>query len=138
MKVVVDTCILKLATFPSADNAAALIYELVRARLIELWASPAMLDEYDDVLGDRPDFLAEVAELCHFCHPITELGVIRHEPDNRFLECALAAGAAYLITVNTARGDFECRSYDSVRIVTPGEFLRLEEVQPLLDRLTAD
>ena len=61
MRVVLDTCILKLATFPRENNASALILELARAGLIEAWASPAMVEEYADVLGDRPDFIAEIA-----------------------------------------------------------------------------
>ena len=36
------------------------------------------------------------------CYPLTELSVIRHEPDNRFLEYALAADAEFIVTVNTA------------------------------------
>jgi len=39
---------------------------------------------------------------------------IKHEPDNRFLECALACRADYLITVNTARGHFDRGSYGNV------------------------
>jgi hypothetical protein len=35
------------------------------------------------------------------CYPLTELSVIRHEPDNRFLECSLAADAEFIVTVNT-------------------------------------
>jgi hypothetical protein len=35
LRVVLDTCILKLATFPADNNAAALIYELARAGLID-------------------------------------------------------------------------------------------------------
>jgi predicted nucleic acid-binding protein len=122
---------------PSGDNAAALVFELVRSRFVEMWASPAMLDEYADVLGDRPDFVAEIIEACHVCHPLVELSVIRHEPDNRFLECALASDAEYLVTVNTARGHFDRDSYNSVRVVTPGEFLSLAEVRSLLDKLAA-
>lgn len=66
-----------------------------------------MLEEYADVLSDHPDFIAEITECCRLCHPLTELRVIRHEPDNRFLECALAASADLIVTVNTARGHFE-------------------------------
>ncbi|PYR14358.1 MAG: hypothetical protein DMG00_03830 [Acidobacteria bacterium] len=51
LRVVLDTCILKLATFPAENNASALIYELASAGLIEAWASPAMLEEYADVLA---------------------------------------------------------------------------------------
>ena len=48
MRVVLDTCILKLATFPADNNASALIYELAGAGLIEAWVSPAILEEYAD------------------------------------------------------------------------------------------
>ncbi|MBI5686211.1 MAG: PIN domain-containing protein [Verrucomicrobia bacterium] len=136
MRAVLDTCILKLATLPSKDNAAALVFELARSGLVEMWASPAILDEYADVLGDRPDFVAEIVEACQVCHPLMELSVIRHEPDNRFLECALASGAEYLVTVNTARGHFDRDHYNEVRVVTPGGFLAITEVRRLLDKLT--
>ena len=135
MRVVLDTCILKLATLPTPTNAAALIYELALSGLIEVWASPAMFDEYADVLSDRPELVAEFAGCSQLCHPITELQVIRHEPDNRFLECAFAVEADFLITVNTARGHFDRKAYQQVRVATPGEFLKLAEVRPLLARL---
>jgi len=124
-----------LATLPSKDNAAALVFELARSGLVEMWASPAILDEYADVLGDHPDFVAEIVEACQVCHPLMELSVIRHEPDNRFLECALASGAEYLVTVNTARGHFDRDHYNDVRVVTPGGFLVVAEVRRLLDKL---
>ena len=58
MRVVLDTCILKLASFPAENNASALIFELACACLIEAWASPATLEEYADVLGARARRLA--------------------------------------------------------------------------------
>jgi hypothetical protein len=54
LRVVLHTCILKLATFPGGNNVSALIFEHARAGLIEAWDSPAVLEEYADVLGDRP------------------------------------------------------------------------------------
>ena len=45
-------------------------------------------------------FVAEIVESFPVCYPLTELSVIRHEPDNRFLECALAASAEFIVTVN--------------------------------------
>lgn len=74
-------------------------------------------------------------EICRLCHPLTELLVIRHEPDNRFLECALASNAEFIITVNTARGHFDQRKYQDVNVATPGEFLALPAVKPLLRKL---
>ena len=134
LRVILDTCILKLATFPGENNASALIFELTRGRLIEAWVSP-VLEEYADVLGDRPDFVAEIVEACQMCHPLTELRVIRHEPDNRFLECAFATSADFIITVNTARGHLDQKKYQFVSVVTPGEFLKLPIVAPLLRKL---
>jgi predicted nucleic acid-binding protein len=69
------------------------------------------------------------------CHPLTELNVIRHEPDNRFLECALAASAEFIVTVNTAPGHFDRKQYQTVAVVRPGEFLNLAAVGRLVERL---
>ena len=138
MKVVLDTCILKLATFPRENNASALIYELARAGLIEAWVSPAILEEYADVLGDQPEFVAEIVDSCRECQPLTELNVIRHEPDNRFLECALAVSADFIVTVNTAPGHLDRKQYQSVGVLRPGEFLNLPEVGPLVKKLIRD
>ena len=135
LKLVLDTCILKLATLPGENNASALIFELARIGLVESWASPAILEEYAAVLGDEPDFVAEIVECCRVCHPLTELRIIRHEPDNRFLECALVASADFIITVNTASGHFDRKKYQSVSVVSPGEFLNLPEVARLVRKL---
>ena len=77
MRVVLDTCILKLATFPADNNASALISELARAGLIEAWVSPAILEAYADVLGDHPEFVAEIVDNFPLSYPLTELSVIR-------------------------------------------------------------
>ena len=87
------------------------------------------------MLSDDPEFVAEIVESCRVCYPLTELRVIRHEPDNRFLECAFAADADYIITVNTARGHFDQKQYQAVRVVTPGEFLNLDSVSRLVRRI---
>jgi predicted nucleic acid-binding protein len=136
LRVVLDTCILKLATFPADNNASALIYELARAGLIEAWVSPAILEEYADVLGDHPELVAEIVESFPVCYPLTELSVIRHEPDNRFLECALAADAEFIVTVNTAPGHFDRKQYQAVSVARPSEFLNVPEVGRLVRKLT--
>ena len=135
MRVVLDTCILKLATFPAENNASALIYELACAGLIEAWVSPAILEEYADVLGDHPEFVAEIVESFSVCYPLTELSVIRHEPDNRFLECAFAADVEFIVTVNTAPGHFDRKHYQTVSVARPGEFLNVPEVGRLVKKV---
>jgi predicted nucleic acid-binding protein len=135
LRVVLDTCILKLATFPGENNASALIFELAHAGLIEAWVSPAILEEYADVLGDHPEFVAEIVERFPVCYPLTDLRVIRHEPDNRFLECALAVSAEFIVTVNTAPGHFDRKQYQTTGVMRPGEFLNLPEVGRLVKKL---
>ena len=59
--------------------------------------------DHDDYDG-HPEFVAEIVESFPVCYPLTELSVIRHEPDNRFLECALAANAEFIVTVKQRLG----------------------------------
>ena len=129
---VLDTCVLKLATLPGETNYAALIVEMVLAGRLHATASPAMLEEYGHVLSGADEFLTALTTKLELCFPLTTLRVIRHSPDNRFLECALAAGADWLLTVNTAPGQFDRAAYGQTRVTTPGRFLRLPEVQALL------
>jgi predicted nucleic acid-binding protein len=79
--------------------------------------------------------LALVQDRFHVCYPLVELDCVKHEPDNRFVECALAIDADYLVTVNTARGHFDQPAYGRSRVVTPGTFVNLPAVQPMLRKL---
>jgi predicted nucleic acid-binding protein len=119
---------LKLATLPSRHNPAALIFRLAIARKFDCWISPPILEEYSDVLAADPEVLADVHEHFEICYPLTTLDCISHEPDNRFIECALAVGADYLVTVNVARGHFDQPRYGTTRVITPGVFINLPKV----------
>lgn len=132
MKAVLDTCILKLASLPNPDSPSALIVKLCWEGLLECWASPAMLEEYSVVLADEPELLALAQDRFRVCYSLVTLDCIKHEPDNRFVECALAIDADYLVTVNIGRGHFDKPAYGRTRIVTPGAFLNLPDVQRLL------
>lgn len=79
--------------------------------------SKAVLDELLSVLARKFDhdrealarvavFLSEAAE---FVEPTERLAVLADEPDNRILECALAAGAQLVVTGDRAmlaQGDY--------------------------------
>ena len=134
MKVVLDTCVLKLATLPNPVNPAALLVELFFAGDLQAWASPAMIEEYQEVLSSHPEVLQRILSRLELCYPLTELDVIRHKPDNRFLECALAVPVNFIVTVNTARGHFDQPDYQGVRVVTPGVFVNLPAIQRLLQK----
>src|SRR5262245_38123545 len=72
---------------PGREQRVALIYELARAGLIEAWVSSAILEEYADLLGDHPKFVAEIVESFPGCYPLTELSLKR--AGQPFPECAL-------------------------------------------------
>jgi putative PIN family toxin of toxin-antitoxin system len=56
--------------------------------------------------------------------PSVELTVIEKDPsDNRYLECALAAGASYIVTGDDHLLDLE--EYRGITILNPAEFLTL-------------
>ena len=93
-----------------------------------------MIEEYQEVLAEHPELLQRVVSAVELCYPLTELDVIRHKPDNRFLECALAVPADFIVTVNTARGHFDRLDYQGVRVATPGGFLKLPAVQKLVQK----
>jgi predicted nucleic acid-binding protein len=103
--------------------------------VLHAYVTPDVLGEYQRVLGDCPLLLEEIQKHFHLCLPLFTATAIKHEPDNRLLECGLACRANYLITVNTARGHFDRKSYGNVRVATPGEFVQLVEVQMLLRRV---
>lgn len=94
-----------------------------------------MLEEYAEVLADEPEFLAELTGRVRLVYPLAVLDVIRHEPDNRFVECALALPADFIITVNTARGHFDRKAYDRVRVATPGAWVNLPEARSLIAQI---
>ena len=93
-----------------------------------------MIEEYQEVLSNQPELLQRTLFHLELCYPLTELDVIRHAPDNRFLECALAVPVDFIITVNTARGHFDRAEYQGVKVLTPGVFVNLPAVQKLVQK----
>ncbi len=64
--------------------------------------------------------LSRIRTASRLVHPSTTLNISTHESDNRFYECAEAAGADYIITGNTA--DFP-KDHGPTKIITPRSFL---------------
>ena len=128
MKVVFDTNILVSAlVFPGGRGEAAL------RRIIEeqdqLVVSKPILDELLGILARKfsrdAEELAHVAvflsDLATFVKPRRRLHVVKDEPDNRILECALAGRAAAIVTGDRAL--LALREYDGVRIISLRDYL---------------
>jgi hypothetical protein len=119
---------LTLATFPAEKNASPLVYELAHAGLIEAWVSPAIPKSARTSSATIQNSPPKSSRASQCAIRLTERSVIRHEPDNQFLECALAADAEFIVTVNAASGHFYRKQYQAVTVARPGEFLTVPDV----------
>jgi len=131
VKVVYDTNVVVSAALKPGSLPAALV-ALAMARKVRLVLSRALLDEYTDVLT-RPKFALDPAAVAVFLRdlrkaatsvrPSRRVARAPDESDNRFLECAAAARADYLVTGNKRHFPFpECAG---TKIVSPAEFAHL-------------
>lgn len=97
-----------------------------------LLATEATMAELDRVLtydrlpftdDDREAFLSILSRELEFVIPEEDIEIVNRDPDdNRFLECALAGDARYIVS-----GDdhlLDLGSFQGIEIVTPGEFLQ--------------
>jgi putative PIN family toxin of toxin-antitoxin system len=108
-RIVIDTNVLISAAL-KPSGLEAQVFVLVAYRAVELCLSAETLAEYGEVLA-RPKFAGLDAErVSELLDLITEEAVMVtpaqrvaasiDESDNRFLECAVAARADYLVTGN--------------------------------------
>ena len=108
MRVVLDTNILISACWTPGGLEAQLISMVSQGELVA-FVSTAVLAEYREVLF-RPKFTALRVSADDLLRMLSTqalvittagtLSIASDEDDNRFLECAVAAGAQYLITGN--------------------------------------
>ncbi len=128
MKVVFDTNILVSAlVFPGGRGEAAL------RRIVEeqdqIVISKPILDELLGILGRK--FARDAEELAHAAVFLSELGttvkprqrlrVVKDDPDNRILECAIAGRADAIVTGDKAL--LALREYQGVRILSLRDYL---------------
>jgi putative PIN family toxin of toxin-antitoxin system len=93
----------------NSDGYERHVLDLGLARKLEMVASESILDEYEKVLK-RPKFAIQpelvkrslriVRAASRIVSPARELSVTRDPADNRFIECADAGKAHYLVTGN--------------------------------------
>jgi len=113
-----------------SEGAEAAALDLATQHLAQLCISEPILREYVEVLN-RPRLRldpAGVKWVLEFINreglvviPIVLLAACPDEPDNRFLECADAASAGYLVTGNKRHFP---EYWKSTRIMNAREFLR--------------
>jgi putative PIN family toxin of toxin-antitoxin system len=127
-RVVFDTNIYISAFITPGGRGETALLQAIGGR-IELFTSVPILTElagklrkkfhWDD--GHITAAIRHVAAVATVIRPVERLAVLADEPDNRILECALAAKAALIVT-----GDHHLLalgSYQNVRVITLAELL---------------
>ena len=108
------------------------VFLLAKEGAIELFVSTAIIAEVATKLADKfhwhsfdiTDFIREIGEAAKIVRPQKRLKVIESdESDNRVLECALTAGAQYIIT-GDRRHLLSMKQYQGIEIVSAAMFLK--------------
>ncbi|MDQ2803801.1 MAG: putative toxin-antitoxin system toxin component, PIN family [Pseudomonadota bacterium] len=129
IRAVIDTNVL-VSGLLSPNGNAALVLLAVQQGLVHPCFSDAILDEYTAVLG-RPRFGFSPEEIDalllmfrtkgEFFQPDASPIRSPDPADTKFIHCALAANADYLVTGN--KRDFPDASYGSTRVVNVAELI---------------
>lgn len=128
MRVVFDTNVLVAAlVFPGGQCDAAL--QRIVMQVDELILSRPILDELLDVLGRK--FARDAEELAHVAVFMTEIStivapkgrlrVVKDDPDNRVLECAVAGRAEAIVTGDKAL--LALKQFRNVRLLPLNAYL---------------
>jgi uncharacterized protein len=132
MKVVIDTNVIVSAVLRGRNPEKAVLYVVDRPEIFDWVASPAILAEYKQVLS-RSKFKAIDSVRAYWLNLIDETVKIidvnisvdfpRDPKDAKFLECAIAANADYLITGDR---DFdEVYDLQNTQVVSAVRFLEI-------------
>jgi len=128
LRLVIDTNIVISAAL-KPDGLQRTILLLAITRPARLYVSPAILAEYREVLsrrelhirkGLRHQLLRLIRSHSHSVSPVRTLQVAIDSDDDKFLECADAAGADYLITGNQRHFP---KFWKKTKVITPREFV---------------
>ena len=138
IRVVIDTNILVSSLLASGSPKAVL--NLAYNQVFAWCVSDAVLKEYETVLAyprlnidqsDRRRTMTEIRKISQIVRPTIELEEASDETDNRFLECAQAAKANYLVTGNLRHFP---KVWKYTKVVSPKDFLRLWQFQKPPDK----
>ncbi len=133
MKVVIDTNVFISSLLNPAGSPRKVI-DLWRHERITLCLSKDILTEYFAVLGrmgmaDEPEG-AELVQLfetrCNqvFVPSPPAIAVVKEDPaDDRFISCAVAAGARYIVSGD--RHLVNLKAFKGIRVLPPTEFVKL-------------
>jgi len=130
LRLVVDTNIVVSAAL-KPDGLQRTVFLLAITRPARLYVSQGILAEYRDVLsrpeleirkGLRQQLLDLIRKRAHLANPSRTVRIANDPEDNKFIECADAARADYLVTGNLRHFP---RFWKNTKVVISREFLSL-------------
>lgn len=131
MKVVLDTNALISATlWPNSSARKTLL--LLRGQEARFYTSKAILEEYEqairrdftEMIESLPGLIRDIMAISTLAEPSSRLHVVKEDPDDdKIIECAVAAGAEFIITYDSHL--LKLREYGGIRILTPESMRRL-------------
>jgi uncharacterized protein len=130
LRLVLDTNIIISAAL-KPDSLQRTTFLIAISKPARLYVSAAILEEYAEVLarpelrirkGLRQQLLQQIKNHSHLIEPSRRLEVTGDPDDNKFVECADAARADYLITGNQRHFP---EFWKNTKIITAREFIRL-------------
>lgn len=137
MRVVLDTNVLLVSV--SSKSKFHPIYQAVFNGDIELCVSNSILEEYEEIIAKRwsPNVAQNVinsllkSPYVHLIDPRFKwLMVVRDPDDDKFVDCAIAANAIYLVT-----NDAHFNLLKGAEVYPPLNIIGAEELLGLLDKL---
>ena len=130
LRLVIDTNIVVSAAL-KPDGLQRTVFLLAITRPARLYVSHGILAEYQDVLSRpeleirkalRQQLLDLIRKRAHLVNPARTVRIADDPEDNKFIECADAARADYLVTGNVRHFP---RFWKNTKVVTSREFLSL-------------
>jgi putative PIN family toxin of toxin-antitoxin system len=130
LRLVIDTNILVSAAL-KPDVLQRTVFVLAITRPVRLYVSSAILAEYGQVLtrpelkiprGLRQEFLQLTRNRAQLVEPRRKLHIAKDPDDDKFLECADAARADYLITGNPRHFP---EFWKMTKVITSREFISI-------------
>lgn len=129
--VVIDTnCLLQIIARKSPYRP---IWDAFLAGRYDLCVSNEILDEYQEILGQQitPTVAENIVllilnqENVQLVDPHFRMGIITADPDdNKFVDCAFAAGADYLVSEDSHFNVLRTTFFPKLNLVTLDEFMQ--------------
>lgn len=130
IRVCLDTNIFVSAFVFSGKPAR--IFDLATDKKIIAVTSPAIIAEVNKVLDQKFKWneydikkqLKVISQVCELVTPQKRIRLLKYQPDNKILECALEGKADYIVT-GDKKHLLPLANFKNIPIIIPKEFLKI-------------